>query len=181
MSSCGGLFISDEHYGLSSLIASCKLHANDDPVCKYLAMSMVLPIKILQRHCAATRKSLVTLAKEVTATEERIAEGKVPTNTEEVNKLLNELNLRHMKIHRRWNFELELGTSIMQYFAESTSRYNSKRKHNVSECIKPMRDEVEREIRYSRTLQYDFDSIPRRIRNQSKAVSSRFHFPIATF
>lgn len=170
MSSCGGIFVSDENYDLSSLLDSCRLHANDNPICKYLAMSMVLPIKILQRHCVATRKSLVMLAKEVTKTEERIAEGKVPTNTEEDNKLLNEMNLRHMKIHRRWNFELELGASILQYFDKSASRDGSKRKHNVLGCMKSMRDEVERELRYSKTLQYDFDTIPRRIRNQSKAI-----------
>lgn len=146
---------------------------------------MVLPIRILQKHSLATRKLLMDLAKEVTETEVRIAQGKVMQNTETDNKflknmnsteadnkLLNGMNLRHMKIHRRWNFELELGASILQYFDTVAARDNGKNRHNIAACTKPMRDQVGRQIRASEALKYDFETIPKRIRNQSKAVST---------
>lgn len=140
---------------------------------------MLLPVRILQKHTAATRKRLVDLAKELTLTEERIARlsedialGKMMQSTEKDNRLLNEMNLRHMKYHRRWNFEHELGASILRYFdmvaARDTGFKPGKHKHIVQ--AKAMRDQVERQIRSSESLKYDFDTIPRRIRNQSKAV-----------
>ena len=133
-------------------------------------MSMVLPIRILQKHTEATRKQLVDLAKYLTETEQRIALGRVLENTEDDNKLLNGMNLEHMKIHRRWNFEKELGTNILRYFDTAGARDNGKHKQNVKAYTKLMRDQVERQIRYSEALNYDFETIPKRIRNQSKAV-----------
>jgi hypothetical protein len=119
----------------------------------------------------------VNLAKELNVIEERIAGlsedialGNMMQSTEKDNRLLNEMNLRHMKFHRRWNFELELGSTILRYFDMAAARDNGKHRLNFHAYTKAMRDQVERQVRSSKSLEYDFDTIPRRIRNQSKAV-----------
>jgi hypothetical protein len=174
----GGLYIADKAYSLDALLASYSLQdarctpSDDDPICRFLVLSMTLPTRILCAHTLATRKALTSLAKEVTETEKRIALGQVLQNTEADNKLLNNMNLEHMKIHRRWNFELELGATILGYFDMVAERDNGKKGHDVRKCAKPMRDVVARQIRSSESLKYEFETIPKRIRNQSKAVCS---------
>jgi len=174
VSSCGGLYIADKEYDLDELLQTYSLPVslgNSDSVCRFHAMSMVLPMKIFRTHTEATRKQLEDLAKLITQTELRIASGQVDENTEKDNKSLNSMNLHHMRIHRRWNFERELGASILQYFDIAVARENGKRKDTLKAIIKPMRSQVERQARYSLALKYDMDTIPKRIRNQSKAVS----------
>lgn len=178
--SCGGVYIADEEYSLKNLLGFTSiqdycLSGSNGAISKFHVLSMLLPVLILQKHTAATRKRLVELAKELTLIEERIARlsedialGKMMQSTEKDNRLLNEMNLRHMKYHRRWNFEHELGTSILRYFDTVAARDSGKHKHSVQ--AKAMRDQVERQIQSSESLKYDFDTIPRRIRNQSKAV-----------
>jgi hypothetical protein len=83
------------------------------------------------------------------------------------------MNLEHMKIHRRWNFELDLAASILRYIDAMTARDNGKNKHSIATCTKPMKDQVARHVRASEALKYDFETLPKRIRNQSKAVSPR--------
>jgi hypothetical protein len=187
VSSCGGLYVADEEYSLKNLLGSTSVQdycssGNDSIICKFHVLSMLLPVRILQKHTAATRKRLVDLAKELTVIEERIAGlsedialGNMMQSTEKDNRLLNEMNLKHMKFHRRWNFELELGASILRYFDMAAARDSGKHKHNVQAYTKAMRDQVERKIRSSESLKYDFDTIPRRIRNQSKAVRIHLH------
>jgi len=81
------------------------------------------------------------------------------------------MNLEHMKIHRRWNFELDLAASILGCIDAMTARDNGKNKHSIATCTKPMKDQVARHVRASEALKYDFETLPKRIRNQSKAVS----------
>jgi hypothetical protein len=50
-------------------------------------------------------------------------------------------------------------------------------RHTVNAFTKPMREQVERQIRYSKALEYDLNIIPKRVRNQTKAVSLKDRIP----
>ena len=129
---------------------------------------MILPVRILQEQVIYNRDELFKLIKRVNEVETRIATGNVPPNAEDDNRILNKLSLEHLSLHQRWNFALELGGNMLRYFDAIANRSLSP----GFEYSRIMREEVERQIRYSEQARYDFENLPRRIRNQSKAVSA---------
>ncbi|OCK94825.1 uncharacterized protein K441DRAFT_89226 [Cenococcum geophilum 1.58] len=129
---------------------------------------MILPVRILQEQVIYNRDELFKLIKKVNEVETRIATGNVPPNAETDNRILNKLSLEHLSLHQRWNFALELGGNMLRYFDAIANRSLSP----GFEYSRIMREEVERQIRYSEQARYDFENLPRRIRNQSKAIFS---------
>ena len=135
---------------------------------------MILPVRILQEQVIYNRDELFKLIKRVNEVETRIATGNVPPNAEDDNRILNKLSLEHLSLHQRWNFALELGGNMLRYFDAIANRSLSP----GFEYSRIMREEVERQIRYSEQARYDFENLPRRIRNQSKAVSATVSYRI---
>jgi len=130
---------------------------------------MILPVRILTKHVDETRAQLQDLLKKLTDLEKRIASSGAQLNPEADNKTLNDFSLEHMRLHRRSNFQHDLAINILKYIAEKDERlHNRGYRYTYPKSMKEM---VERQLRYSRSSSYDFETIPRRIRNQSKAVS----------
>lgn len=172
MSSCRGLYIAHEkEYGLQNLLGSQPLSETDEPVCKFHAMFMALPIRIIQTHAKITHSKLLALTGELNKMEIVINKGNVSKNAEEYNKKLYEMSLRQTKIQQRCQFELDLSASILQYLETAAAKDNGRLRHDVKAYIKPMRDQVETEIRFSQSSKRDIDTLSQKIRNQSKAVS----------
>lgn len=172
-SSCGGLFVADEAYDLDVLLSNQSLPDETDPLCRFLNMFAILPIRILQAHGTGTHKALTELVQQLGDMEDRIAAGdssEVPVDPEEDNKTLNKMHLKHTENHRRWNFEMELANNLLQFFDTVAARDSGRNKSRVHDRVKPMRSLVDRQLRYSEALRYDFDTVPKRIRTQSKSV-----------
>lgn len=168
-SHCGGVFIADERYGLDALLAS-QPYLNKHP--KVPRDFAILPFNILVHHIEETLSHVQKLSRELTSTEKRIAEGSISLEDNGDYKLLNRLNLEYLRLQRRSAFELELAQNLMRYIDEYHRMWTVLWEGGTS-YIEEMKEKIDQQMRYAEQVRQDLDVIPRRIKNQSKAVSLR--------
>lgn len=109
------------------------------------------------------------LSRELRSTENRIADGSISLDDNGDYKLLNRLNLEHLRLQRRSNFELELATNLRKYIEEYHTMWRALWEGGVS-YIEEMREKIEQQTRYAQQVKLDLDVIPRRIKSQQKTV-----------
>jgi hypothetical protein len=83
--------------------------------------------------------------------------------------LLNKFNIEQLRLQRRSNFETELGRNLQKYLEEYHKMWPNLWESDTS-YIDDMQEKVEQQMRYSEQVRVDLEIIPRRIKNQSKAV-----------
>ena len=164
---CGGVYICDDHYSLDTLLASQVYHNRHPKVPRDFA---ILPITILVHHVEETLGCVQRLSREMTSTEKRLAEGEINLEGNGDYKLLNRLNLEHIRLQRRSDFELELAKNLIKYLDEYARLWSALWEGGTS-YIEDMTEKIEQQKRYSEQVQRDLDLLPRRIKNQSKTVS----------
>ncbi len=133
----------------------------------------VLPFNILVHHIEETLGHVQHLARDLTSTEKRIADGSISLDDNGDYKLLNRLSLEHLRLQRRSNFEMELAENLAKYIED----YHNLWKHlweGGTSYIEEMREKIEQQTRYAKQVHLDLEVIPRRIKNQSKAVSQQW-------
>ncbi|KAI7235775.1 hypothetical protein KC330_g4074 [Hortaea werneckii] len=167
---CGGLFIADDRYGydLNTLLASQPYQNRHPKVPRDLA---ILPFSILVHHVEETLEHAQKLSREVTSTEKRITDGDIKLEDNGDYKLLNRLNLEHIRLQKRSEFELELAENLTKYIDEYHRIWAALWEGGTS-YIEDMKERIEQQMRYSRQVQRDLLILPRRIKNQSKAISN---------
>ena len=163
---CGGLFITDDHYSLDSLLASQVYQNRHRAVPRDFA---ILPFNILAHHVDDTLGQVQRLSRDVTSTEKRIAEGNIALEDNGDFKLLNRLNLEHIRLQRRSNFEQELAVNLLKYLDEYQRMWATLWEGGTS-YLEDMREKIEQQVRYSEQVKHDLEVMPRRIKNQSKAI-----------
>ena len=168
-SHCGGLFVTDERYSLDNLLASQAYLQRHPKVPKDFA---ILPFNVLVHHVEETLSYVQKLSRELTSTEKRIAEGSISLDDNGDYKLLNRLNLEHLRLQRRSNFELELAENLIKYISEYEKMWYHLWEGGVS-YLEEMREKLEQQTRYAKQVNLDLEVIPRRIKGQSKAVRHR--------
>jgi hypothetical protein len=164
---CGGLYVTDDTYSLDRLLASQQYQNRHPKVPRDFA---ILPISILVHHVDETLSNVQRLGREVTSTEKRIADGDIRLEDNGDYKTLNRLNLEHIRLQRRSNFELELADNLLRYMDEYHRMWASLWEGGTS-YIEDMKEKIEQQIRYSHQVQKDLEILPRRIKNVSKAVN----------
>jgi hypothetical protein len=160
------LFIGDDHYSLDNLLSG-QPYLNKHP--KVPRDFAVLPFNILVHHIEETLGYVQRLARELTSAEKRIAEGSISLEENGDYKLLNRLSLEHLRLQRRSNFEMELAENLTKYIEE----YHNLWKHlweGGTSYIEEMREKIEQQTRYAKQVNVDLEIVPRRIKNQRKAV-----------
>ncbi|KAK3615403.1 hypothetical protein LTR56_026611 [Elasticomyces elasticus] len=165
---CGGVYICDDHYSLDTLLASQIYHNRHPKVPRDFA---ILPINILVHHVEETLGYVQRLSREMTSTEKRLADGDLNLENNGDYKLLNRLNLEHIRLQRRSDFELELAANLVKYIDEYHRMWSALWEGGTS-YIEDMREKIEQQKRYSEQVQRDLDLLPRRIKNQSKTISN---------
>ncbi|KAK4903463.1 hypothetical protein LTR27_000394 [Elasticomyces elasticus] len=131
----------------------------------------ILPINILVHHVEETLGYVQRLSREMTSTEKRLADGDMNLENNGDYKLLNRLNLEHIRLQRRSDFELELAANLVKYIDEYHRMWSALWEGGTS-YIEDMREKIEQQMRYSEQVQRDLDLLPRRIKNQSKTISN---------
>lgn len=170
---CGGLFIADKRYSLNNLLAG-KHYQNKQP--KIPRDFAILPFNVLVRHIEETLSDVAKLSREITSAEKRIADGDINVDDNGDYKLLNRLNNEHIRVQRRSNFESELGKNLSIYIDEYARMWRSTSEGSIGQSfpyIDEMKEKIDQQTRYSEQLKLDLEVIPRRIKNQSKAVCLR--------
>lgn len=162
----GGIFITDEQYSLDSLLSQQEYLNRHPKVPRDFA---ILPFYVLMHHVEETVGFVQKLARELTSTEKRIAEGSISLDDNGDYKLLNRLNLEHLRLQRRSNFELELAENLLKYIDEYQRIWQQLWEGGTS-YIEEMREKIEQQTRYANQIKLDLEVIPRRIKNQSKTV-----------
>ena len=170
---CGGLYIADEKFSLNALLSS-QLYLNKHP--KVPRDFAILPFTILVRHVDDTLGQVQELSRQITSTEKRIADGKISLEDNGDYKLLNRLNLEHVRLQTRSNFEKELAENLIRYI-DAYHRLWTQLWEGGTGYIEDMREKIEQQMRYSDRIRKDLEMMPRRIDNQSKAVSHSFTRP----
>ncbi|KAK3115042.1 hypothetical protein LTR53_006036 [Teratosphaeriaceae sp. CCFEE 6253] len=165
---CGGLYITDSVFSLDALLASQVYHNRHPKVPRDFA---VLPIAILVHHVEETLAHVQRLAREMTSTEKRLADGDINLENNGDYKLLNRLNLEHIRLQRRSDFELELAANLIKYLDEYHRMWLTLWEGGTA-YIEDMREKLEQQRRYSEQVQRDLDLLPRRIKNQGKTISN---------
>ncbi|KAK3711955.1 hypothetical protein LTR37_009267 [Vermiconidia calcicola] len=162
------MFIGDDHYSLDELLSG-QPYLNRHP--KVPRDFAVLPFNILVHHVEETLGYVQRLSRELTSTEKRIAEGSISLEDNGDYKLLNRLNLEHLRLQRRSNFEIELAENLMKYIDEYYRMWDRvKLWEGGTSYIEEMREKLEQQTRYANQVHVDLEVIPRRIKNQSKAI-----------
>ena len=168
---CGGFYCADENYSLNALLANV-LYENKHP--KVPRDFAILPFNILVQHVDETLRQVQILSRDITATELRLSEGDISLEENGDYKLLNRFNIEQLRLQRRSNFETELGRNLLKYFEEYHRMWTTLWEGGTS-YIEDMKEKVEQQMRYSEQVRVDLEIIPKRIKNQSKAVSFICH------
>lgn len=163
------MLVADDRYGydLNSLLASQHYQMRHPKVPRDFA---ILPFSILVHHVEETLTQVQNLSREVTSTEKRVADGDIKLEDNGDYKLLNRLSLEHIRLQRRSDFELELAENLIRYI-EEYHRIWAPLWEGGTSYIEDMKEKLDQQMRYSRQVQRDLGILPRRIKNQSKAVS----------
>ncbi|SMQ47519.1 unnamed protein product [Zymoseptoria tritici ST99CH_1A5] len=165
---CGGLYVADEHYSLNALLSG-QQYLNKHP--KVPRDFAILPFCILKHHVDETLVAVQELTRLITSAERRIAEGVISLDDNGDYKLINRLNLEHVRLQRRSDFQNDLGSNLLKYL-DAYQRLWSVLFEGGTGYIEDMREKVEQQMRYSTQVQKDLEMLPRRIDNQSKAMFS---------
>ena len=128
-----------------------------------------MPFNILVHHVDQTFAHTEILSREITNTENRLADGDISLDDNGDFKLLNRLNLEHLRLQRRSNFELELAMNLRKYTDEYHRIWSALWEGGTS-YIEDMHEKLEQQTRYAVQVKVDLEMIPRRIKNQSKTV-----------
>ena len=163
---CGGFYCADENYSLNALLADAKYENKHRKVPKDFA---ILPFNILVQHVDETLRQVQILSRDITTTELRLSEGDISLEENGDYKLLNKFNIEQLRLQRRSNFETELGRNLQKYLEEYHKMWPNLWEGDTS-YIDDMQEKVEQQMRYSEQVRVDLEIIPRRIKNQSKAV-----------
>ncbi|WPG99167.1 Hypothetical protein R9X50_00197800 [Acrodontium crateriforme] len=163
---CGGLFIADDKYSLESLLSNQQYIQRHPKVPRDFA---ILPFNILVHHVDETIVQVQSLSRDVLSTEKRIAEGEIRLEDNGDYKLLNRLNLEHIRLQRRSNFQIELGQNLLKYIDEYHRMWSVLWEGGTS-YIEDMREKIDQQMRYCEQVKLDLEVLPRRIKNQSKAI-----------
>lgn len=163
---CGGVFFTDETYNLDKLLGA-QTYLNRHP--KVPRDFAILPFNVLVHHVEETLGYVQKLSRELTSTEKRIAEGNISLDENGDYKLLNRLNLEHLRLQRRSNFELELARNLLKYLTEYQNLWSALWEGGTS-YLEEMREKIEQQMRYAEQVKVDLDIVPRRIKGQSKTV-----------
>ncbi|KAF2216609.1 hypothetical protein CERZMDRAFT_93902 [Cercospora zeae-maydis SCOH1-5] len=163
---CGGLFVADENYTLTKLLAS-QQYLNKHP--KVPRDFAILPFQILMCHVEETLSQVRDLSRQLTNTERRLSDGRISLDDNGDYKLLNRFNLEHVRLQRRSNFEIELGNNLIKY-VDAYQRLWTHLWEGGTGYLDDMREKIEQQMRYSEQVQKDLDMMPRRIDNQSQAI-----------
>ncbi|EGP90590.1 uncharacterized protein MYCGRDRAFT_90665 [Zymoseptoria tritici IPO323] len=131
----------------------------------------ILPFCILKHHVDETLVAVQELTRLITSAERRIAEGVISLDDNGDYKLINRLNLEHVRLQRRSDFQNDLGSNLLKYL-DAYQRLWSVLFEGGTGYIEDMREKVEQQMRYSTQVQKDLEMLPRRIDNQSKAMFS---------
>jgi len=166
---CGGFYCADENYSLNALLADVKYENKHPKVPRDFA---ILPFNILVQHVDETLRQVQILSRDITTTEIRLSEGDISLEENGDYKLLNKFNIEQLRLQRRSNFETELGRNLKKYLDEYLHMWTNLWDGGTS-YIDDMQEKVEQQMRYSEQVRVDLEIIPRRIKNQSKAVSRR--------
>lgn len=162
------MYIADERYSLDTLLSS-QLYLNRHP--KVPRDFAILPLNILIHHVEETLEHVQRLLRDMTSAEKRIAEGDINLENNGDYKLLNRVSLEHTRLSRRSAFEIELATNLNKYIDEYHRIWSALWEGGTS-YIEEMREKIEQQARYSKQVQRDLDLMPRRIKNQSTAISN---------
>ncbi|KAK1013570.1 hypothetical protein LTR54_004477 [Friedmanniomyces endolithicus] len=114
----------------------------------------------------------------MTSTEKRLAEGDLNLENNGDYRLLNRLNLEHIRLQRRSNFELELAANLVRYIDEYYKMWSALWEGGTS-YIDDMREKIDQQMRYSEQVQKDLDLLPQRIKNQSKTRDNKLNIQLA--
>ncbi|KXS97479.1 hypothetical protein AC578_9077 [Pseudocercospora eumusae] len=163
---CGGLFVADENYSLTKLLAGQEYLNRHPRVPRDFA---ILPFQILLHHVEESLEQVQKLSREITNTERRIADGRINLDENGDYKLLNRLNLEQLRLQRRSNFEIELGKNLLKYL-DAYHRLWTHLWEGGTGYVEDMREKTEQQMRYSEQVQKDLSMMPRRIDNQSQAI-----------
>jgi hypothetical protein len=117
-----------------------------------------------------TLRQVQILSRDITTTELRLSEGDISLEENGDYKLLNKFNIEQLRLQRRSNFETELGRNLQKYLDEYVKMWPNLWEGDTN-YIDDMQEKVEQQMRYSEQVRVDLEIIPRRIKNQSKAVS----------
>jgi hypothetical protein len=158
--------VADEHYSLTALL-SAQQYLNKHP--KVPRDFAILPFCILKHHVDETLTAVQDLTRLITSAEKRIAEGVISLDDNGDYKLINRLNLEHVRLQRRSDFQLDLASNLLKYL-DAYQRLWSVLFEGGTGYIEDMREKTEQQMRYSIQVQKDLEMLPRRIDNQSKAV-----------
>ena len=172
---CGGVYFADERYSLRKLLASQQYQNKHPKVPRDFA---ILPVNILVHHVEETLEQVQKLSREIHSTEKRIAEGDIKLEDNGDYKLLNRLTNEHIRLQRRSNFEIELAANLLKYMDEYHRMWMTLWEGGTS-YVDDMREKIDQQMRYSEQVRTDLEVIPRRIKNQSKAV--RVHISLLPF
>ncbi len=165
---CGGLYVTDERFSLDNLLGGQEYTHRHPKVPKDFA---ILPMNVLVHHVEETLGETQRLNRDLTSTEKRIANGDVKLDDNGDYKLLNRLNLEHLRLQRRSNFELELAENLMKYINEYFNMWERVGLwEGGTSYIDEMKEKLEQQTRYAKQVSLDLEVIPRRVKNQSKAV-----------
>lgn len=134
----------------------------------------ILPFCILKQHVDETLVHVQDLSRQITSAEKRIAEGVISLEDNGDYKLINRLNLEHVRLQRRSDFQLDLASNLMKYL-DAYQRLWTVLLEGGTGYIDDMREKTEQQLRYSRQVEKDLQMLPRRIDNQSKAVCENLH------
>ena len=165
---CGGLFIADDSFSLDNLLAGQEYTHRHPKVPKDFS---ILPFNVLVHHVEQTLGDTQRLTRDLVSTEKRIAGGLINLDDNGDYKLLNRLNLEHLRLQRRSNFELELTENLMKYINEYFNMWDRVGLwEGGTSYIDEMKEKIEQQTRYVKQVSIDLEVIPRRVKNQSKAV-----------
>lgn len=166
---CGGLYVADEAYSLDNLLAGQEYIHRHPKVPKDFS---ILPFNILVHHVEQTLSDVQRLSVDLTSTEKRIADGDIRLTDNGDYKLLNRLNLEHLRLQRRSKFELELAENLLKYINEYFNMWERVGLwEGGTSYIDEMKEKLAQQTRYADQVSIDLEMMPRRIKNQSKAVS----------
>ena len=165
------MYIADERYSLDNLLAGLEYTHRHPRVPKDFS---ILPFNVLVHHVEETLGDAQRLNTDLTSTEKRISNGEINLDDNGDYKLLNRLNLEHLRLQRRSNFELELAANLMKYIDEYFNMWERVGLwEGGTSYVDEMREKIEQQTRYAKQVSIDLEIIPRRIKNQSKAVRFR--------
>jgi hypothetical protein len=167
---CGGFYCADENYSLNTLLANVHYENKHPKVPRDFA---ILPFNILVQHVDETLRQVQILSRDITATELRLSDGNISLEENGDYKLLNRFNIEQLRLQRRSNFETELGENLSKYFEEYHRMWIASWEGGTS-YIDDMQEKVKQQMRYSKQVRVDLEIIPRRIKNQSKAVRRQY-------